>query len=276
MKIKDKVAWVTGGISGIGAATAEALYREGAKLLLTDINDELGLEYVKQFGDDAIYVHADNADYLELEAAAAKAAEKWGHLDLLFNSAGSSYVTHLLFADDEDKQAAIKEWEYGMKVIVDGSFHTARIALNYFLKNEPDENGERGSIIFIASMAADKVYSFFTPPMIDMMAQNLTYSYPYGTGKSAILGLMRDLAVICAPHGVRVNTIKPGYIVTPLTGRQEDGIHGNEVSEMLYPSMQLFPKRGGQPENIATMAIEIFKNNFVNRAAIPVDAGIVG
>lgn len=267
MNLKNRVAWVTGGNSGIGAATVRALVKEGAKVLITARNEERGLAMVKELGEDNVmWVKADNCSREELEVAAAKAVEKWGRMDMLFNSAGGSAGGSQFLTDDPAEIAkGIATMQYCLQLNTMGSYHTAQIAANYMKHNEPDENGERGCIIFVASMAADKVWFWY-----DEKVASTQYSYDYGTSKASILGLSRDLAVTLAHHGIRVNTIKPGYIKTPMT----DALMG--AADYVWPPMQLFPKVGGQPENIATMAIEMYKNPFVNRTQMEVDAGVIG
>ncbi len=267
MELNGKVAWVTGGNSGIGFATAKALIDEGAKVLITGRGiTRNGEEAARELGENAMWVKADNCVRAELENAAAKAVSKWGRMDLLFNSAGGSAGGGKFLSDDPaDKDAIINAMEYTLNLNTMGSFNSAHIAANYMKNNEPDKNGERGGIIFIASMAADKVWFWF-----DERVADTTYSYDYGTAKSSILGLSRDLSVTLAHHGIRVNTIKPGYIKTPMTAALQG------VEKMVWPPMQLFPKVGGEPENIATMAIEIYKNPFINRTEMQVDAGVVG
>lgn len=264
VKLEGKVAWVTGGISGIGSAISKAFHDRGAKLLLTDINEEKGQEFVKQFGSDAIFAKADVTKREELEASAAKAVEKWGHLDILVNCAGIAFVQKFLTDDPEEIKQGIEQWDKGIKVNLYGSYHTAQIAANHMKKNEPNEDGERGNIIFLASMAADKVWFWF-----DERVADTTFNYDYGAAKAGILGLSRDLAVTLSHHGIRVNSIKPGYIKTPLTA-------STGVADQVWPPMQLFPKVGGQPENIASMAVEIVTNPFINRSEMQVDAGVVG
>lgn len=267
MELKGRVAWVTGGNSGIGAATARALVNEGAKVLITALNDERGNAMVAELGaENAMWIKADNTSREELEIAAAAAFKKWGRMDLLFNSAGGSAGGGKFLSDDpKDTETIINSMNYTIALNTMGSFNTAHIAANYMKHNEPDANGERGGIIFIASMAADKIWFWF-----DERVADTTFSYDYGSTKSSILGLSRDLAVTLGHHGIRVNTIKPGYIKTPMTGALQG------VEKMVWPPMQLFPKVGGEPENIATMAIEIYKNPFINRTQMEVDAGIVG
>lgn len=264
MKLENKVAWITGGISGIGGATSKAFHKKGAKLLLTDINVEAGEEYVKQFGDDAIFIKADVTNRDELKAAAQQAVDKWGHLDIMINCAGLAFGGILLSDDEDAIEQSFNNWDKGIKVNLYGSYNTAQIAANFMKNNDPDENGEKGNIIFLASMAADKVWNWF-----DERVASTEFAYDYGAAKAGILGLSRDMAVTLSHHGIRVNSIKPGYIQTPLTAAAG-------VADEVWPPMQLFPKVGGQPENIASMAVEIVRNPFINRAEMQVDAGIVG
>ncbi|MCJ1910028.1 SDR family NAD(P)-dependent oxidoreductase [Planococcus ruber] len=264
MNMENKVAWITGGISGIGGATSLAFHEQGAKLLLTDINEEAGIEYTKQFGDDALFVKADVTNREELKSAAKQAVDKWGHLDIMINCAGRGFGGVFLSDDEDVIEQSFKNWDAGIKVNLYGSYNTAQIAANYMKNNEPDENGEKGNIIFLASMAADKVWNWF-----DERVASTAFAYDYGASKAAILGLNRDLAVTLSHHGIRVNSIKPGYIKTPLTA-------ATGVADEIWAPMQLFPKQGGKPENIASVAVEIVKNPFINRAEMQVDAGIVG
>ena len=267
MDLKGRVAWVTGGNSGIGGAVTRALVAEGAKVLVTALDDEKGKAIVQEVGEEnAMWIKADSTFREELEAAAAKAVEKWGRLDMLFNSAGGGAGGGKFLSDDPaEKEKLLNAMDYTIKLNTMGSFNAAHIAANYMKNNEPDENGERGGIIFVASMAADKVWFWF-----DERVADTNYSYDYGMTKASILGLSRDLAVTLAHHGIRVNTIKPGYIVTPMTCALQG------IEKLVWPPMQLFPKVGGQPENIATMAIEIWKNPFINRTQMEVDGGVVG
>ena len=88
MELKDKVAWVTGGASGLGAATVKLLVEKGAKVMATDINEALGQEFIAPFGDNAIFVRADVADTEDNQHALEVLLNKWGRIDILLNSAG--------------------------------------------------------------------------------------------------------------------------------------------------------------------------------------------
>ncbi|MDO4210732.1 MAG: SDR family oxidoreductase [Bacteroidales bacterium] len=273
MELQGKVAWVTGGATGIGAATSKKLHEEGCKLLVTSRRQDVGDAFVAQFGDDAIFVSADMADIDSLQKAADAAVKKWGRLDLLFNSAGAS-ANGALLADDPEKIVQSNEaWEYVLKVNLGGSYHASRIAARYMVKNEPEGYyGERGAIILVASMAADKVFTPYTPEDLPMMGGEFAWSY--SASKGGILSLSRDLAVNLGQYGIRVNTIKPGLVVTDIALKYDDH---HTFGDALFCPRQIFPRiEGAQPEHVASLAVEMFKNTYINRTAFAVDAGVVG
>ncbi len=274
MELKGKVAWLTGGATGIGAATSKLLHDEGCTLLITSRRQDVGEAFVEQFGDNAIFFSADSADPASLQAAADAAVAKWGHLDLLFNSAGAAPMGNLMADDPDTIEASNQAWDYGLRVNLGGSYHAARIAARYMAKNEPDGYyAERGAIVFVASMAADKVSSLWRPEEINAAYQGW-FNWSYGAGKAGILGLARDLAIQLGQYGIRVNTIKPGLVITDIAAKVDD--HHTQ-GDMIFVPRQLYPNtEGAQPEHIATVALELFKNPYINRAQIPVDAGIVG
>ena len=247
MDLKGKVAWITGGATGIGGATGELLHKEGCKLLITSRRQEVGDAYVAQFGDDAIFVSADNGEPDQLKAAAAAAMDKWGHIDLLVNCAGTSSQGNFLAWDNEEEAAATAAFERGIKINLVGSYHAARIAAHYMMMNEPEgDYGERGAIVLVGSMASDK---------------------------AALLGLNRDLAVFLSPYGIRCNIMKPGLFVTEIAGKYDDR---HTMGDGAFVPDQLFPKgEGGQPEYAASLAVELLRNPFMNREAVAIDAGIV-
>lgn len=267
MDINGKVAWITGGNSGMGAATAKALVEKGAKVLITSrgvTKDENAV--ADTMGDNLLYIKADSTKVEEMEAAVAAAVEKWGRLDILVSAAGNGGTGGVIITDkQEDIDAAIADMDFSYKLNVMGNFNAARIAANYMAKNEAiGKRGERGVIIFIASMAADKIW--MAPPE---GAPPTYFGYGYGMAKAALLGITRDLAYRLADYNIRVNAIKPGWFITPLTPFSE------ELEKAGNPT-QLFPKYGGKPEEVAHLAIAMIENAFINRAAYAIDAGVIG
>jgi len=266
MEIQGSVAWITGGISGIGAACAEELHKNGAKLILSSRRLEEGLEFAKRFGDDAIFAQADVKNYRELDAAVTTGIEKFGKLDFLINCAGCSGFESIFVDDVEDAESSHEMFDEVVRTNLYGTYYAAQAAASRMKDNKPNAQGERGNIIFIASMASDKVFNFFDERVEEMFSNN--YAFAYGASKAGILGLSRDIAIVLAPYGIRVNTIKPGYFETPMTD--------NPVTADIYLPMQLFPKVGGNPAAISTLAAEIIRNVSLNRAEFAIDAGIVG
>ena len=272
MDLKGKVAWITGGATGIGGATGELLHKEGCKLLITSRRQEVGDAYVAQFGDDAIFVSADNGEPDQLKAAAAAAMDKWGHIDLLVNCAGTSSQGNFLAWDNEEEVAATAAFERGIKINLVGSYHAARIAAHYMMMNEPEgDYGERGAIVLVGSMASDKVFIPYQAEILKAVAAG--YDFGYGSSKAALLGLNRDLAVFLSPYGIRCNIMKPGLFVTEIAGKYDDR---HTMGDGAFVPDQLFPKgEGGQPEYAASLAVELLRNPFMNREAVAIDAGIV-
>jgi NAD(P)-dependent dehydrogenase (short-subunit alcohol dehydrogenase family) len=262
MNVKDRVAWITGGASGIGAATAKRLVEHGCKVMITDINVPLGEEVAEKLGENCLFVKADNTIFEELEAASKVLIDKWGRLDISVNSAGRGDINDFHVTEPPTvKQREI--YEYIIKLNLIGSYDVGRISAYHMSKNEPNENGERGVIIFISSMAGDKIWWLFREGM-----GTEQHTMGYGSSKAGVLGLTRDMAVAGSTLGIRVNCIQPGYIKTPLTDFPE--------AKMVWPPMQLFPKDGGEPDNIASTIQHVVENYYINRANIRIDAGVVG
>ena len=267
MDINGKVAWITGGNSGMGAATAKALIEKGAKVLITSrgvTQDENAV--AGKLGENLMYIKADSTKVEELEAAAAAAVEKWGRLDILVSCAGNGGTGGVFITDKQEEiDMTIADMEFSYKLNVMGNFNAARIAANYMVKNEPyGPRNERGCIIIVASMAADKIWMTVPPGFPPTY-----YGYGYGMAKAALLGVVRDIAYSLQDYNIRVNAIKPGWFITPLTPFSE------ELEKTGNPT-QLFPKYGGKPEEIAHLAVCMIENAFINRAAYAIDAGVIG
>lgn len=280
MEIKNNVIWVTGGCSGIGLASTKAYLAKGAKVLVTDLNADAGSELEKEYEGSLLFRKADIQNTNELKAALQAAMEKWGKLNALLACAGGSHATWLIpmaptvesFIDEDDKldwqysgdePGSLEDFTADVMLNLVGNFDVARLAAWEMMKNEPNEYGERGSIIFISSNAAKRRHS-------------PGFNCGYSSAKAGLLGLAKEMAVNLAPAGIRVNNILPAYIETPLT--INDMIPEVVQKDLLSHRFgsQIFPiDRGGKPENIASMAVELVENWFINNAVMEVTGGAV-
>ena len=265
MEIKDKVIWVTGGNSGMGEACSRLFVEKGAKVLMTARREEQGKALAEELGENAMFVKADSKVYDELKAAADAAVEKWGTLNFLVSAAGGSEAGGLFVTEDEEQLAQLfKDMRHGLDLNLWGNFYAAQIAASYMVKNEPeDPYGARGAITFIASMAADKIWQGHTG------MPETWYPYGYGTSKAGLLGLTRDLAYRLGEAGIRVNAIKPGYVLTPMQTPEL-----RAAADQAVHIFQNFPKAGGTAEQMASLCLEIFNNDFINNTSIAIDGGV--
>jgi NAD(P)-dependent dehydrogenase (short-subunit alcohol dehydrogenase family) len=254
MDVKGKVVWVTGGTSGLGKATAEVFYEEGAKVVISGRNVEAGEAIAGSFGENGLFVKADSVVTAELEAAIAKIIETWGKIDILVNAAGISGIAALL---TEAGPGPIDSFRDVIDINLVASYDVSRLVAWEMTKNEPDENGERGVIILISSVAADKIAT--------------GKSQAYAASKAGILGMVKEGSVELAPHGIRIVGVQPGIFTTPLIDKP-----GYEPIRELFVSRQTFPKREGDPRLIGELCLHIAKNWFLNRTCISCDAGYIG
>jgi 3-hydroxyacyl-CoA dehydrogenase/3-hydroxy-2-methylbutyryl-CoA dehydrogenase len=251
MKISEKVAVVTGGASGIGLAVTRAFLEKGGRVAIFDLNDDAGQRSAKEFGASVIFAHVNVAEESSVAAGIAKAMAAFGAIHACVNCAGVGSA-HKTFG--KDGPFPLAAWNRTIAVNLTGTFNAARLCAEQIARNEPlDANGGRGVIINIASAAA-----------FDGQIGQVAYSASKGGIVALTLPMARDLSGI----GIRVNTIAPGLIDTPLLGALPA-----EVLDALGKSV-LYPKRLGRPEEIAQMAISLIENDYMNGECIRVDGGI--
>jgi NAD(P)-dependent dehydrogenase (short-subunit alcohol dehydrogenase family) len=253
MDISGASAIVTGGASGIGAASARLLAKRGAKVVVADLQEDKGQELAKEIGGAFCKVDVTNTDDI---INAVEMAKSMGPLRVLVNSAGIGWAQRTVGKDGSyDSAANLDVFKKVIAINLIGSFDCIRIAATAMSVTEPLEHGERGAIVNIASVAA-----------FDGQIGQASYSASKGGVVGMTLPIARDLAAI----GVRVNTVAPGLIDTPIYG---DG----ENSEAFKANLQkgvLFPQRLGAPEELASMVIECITNSYMNAESIRVDGGI--
>ena len=244
MKLKGKVAIVTGSTSGMGRATALLFAREGAKVVVTGRNEERAKEVVdeiKSEGHEATYVIVDMVDLDSVKKIADVAVDTYGTVDILFNNAGLLSVTPLT-------QLTMKEWHDVMNVNL-----TAPLYLTQLVAPIMKEKGH-GIIINTSSVAGAHAHH-------GMAA--------YVTSKHALSGLTKSMAWELGPE-IRVNAILPGAIMTAMV----DSVGGEAAVKHLVDGAPL--KKAGQPEEIASVALFLSteESSFITGQLLRVDGGI--
>jgi NAD(P)-dependent dehydrogenase (short-subunit alcohol dehydrogenase family) len=253
MDITDASTIVTGGASGIGAAVVRLLAGRGAKVVVADLQEDKGKELATEIGGAFARVDVTNTDDI---VAAVEMAKSIAPLRVLVNSAGIGWAQRTVGKDGSyDSAANLDAFRKVIEINLIGSFDCIRIAGTAMSTTEPLECGERGVIVNIASVAA-----------FDGQIGQAAYSASKGGIVGMTLPVARDLAAV----GIRVNTVAPGLINTPIYG-------SGEASDQFKANLQkgvLFPQRLGHPEELASVVLECVTNSYVNAETIRVDGGI--
>ncbi len=255
MKIDSSIsAVVTGGASGLGRATAEALAAAGVKVAIFDINDALGEEVAASIG--GLFVHVDITDEQSVLDGYAKARAAHGQERVCVHCAMTSRRGKTLAYDKETgsfRRTPTEDYAYGVAGILTASYRIGSIAAEGMATLSEMEDGERGAIIFTASVAAQDA----------QIGQVI-----YGSAKAGVNGLVLPMARDLMDLGIRVNSIMPGVFGTPLLGNMNP-----KVKESLEASVP-FPKRLGKAEEYASLAMEMVRNNYFNGQAVRLDGAI--
>ncbi|MFM8688892.1 MAG: SDR family NAD(P)-dependent oxidoreductase [Acidimicrobiaceae bacterium] len=243
MDIKGVSAIVTGGASGIGAAVARMLAARGAKVVVADLQEEKGNALAKEIAGAFCKVDVTNTQDI---INATEMAKSMGPVRVLVNSAGIGWAQRTVGKDGTYESAAnLDAFKKVIAINLVGSFDCIRIVGTAMSTTEPLANGERGAIVNIASVAA-----------YDGQIGQASYSASKGGVVGMTLPIARDLSAI----GVRVNTVAPGLIDTPIYGQ-------GEASENFKANLEkgvLFPHRLGSPEELASMFVECITNIYMN------------
>ena len=253
MELSGSSAVVTGGASGIGAAAARQLAARGAKVVVADLQEDAGNTVADQIGGAFCKVDVTNTDDI---INAVEMATSMGPLKALVNAAGIGWAQRTVGKDGSyDSAANLEAFQRVSNINLIGTFDCIRLGATAMSRNEPDEFGERGAICNLASVAA-----------FDGQIGQASYSASKGGVVGMTLPIARDLAAV----GVRVNTVAPGLIDTPIYGE-------GEASDQFKANLQrgvLFPQRLGSPDELASMVVECITNSYMNAETIRVDGGI--
>jgi len=241
---------VTGGASGLGAATARMLVQAGGKVILADVNDAQGNELAKELGANARFVRTDVTDEASAKAAVAAAQSAFGGLHGLINCAGIAIGERIV---GKEAPHALASFVRTININLIGSFNLTRLAADVMSRNAPNVAGERGVIVYTASVAA-----------FDGQIGQAAYS----ASKAGLVGMTLPIARELARHGIRVMTIAPGLFETPMMAGMSA-----EVQESLG-RMVPFPPRLGRPAEYASLVGEIIRNEMLNGETIRLDGAI--
>jgi NAD(P)-dependent dehydrogenase (short-subunit alcohol dehydrogenase family) len=253
MDINGASAIVTGGASGIGAATARLLASKGAKVVIADLQADKGEALAKEIGGAFCKVDVTKTEDI---INAIEMAKDMGPLRVLVNSAGIGWAQRTVGKDGSyDSAASLDAYKKVIAINLVGTFDCIRLAATAMSTTEPLNDGERGAIVNIASVAA-----------FDGQIGQAAYSSSKGGVVGMTLPIARDLAAI----GVRVNTVAPGLINTPIYGEGE----GSEQFKEKLQTGVLFPNRLGYGTELASMVVECVTNSYMNAETIRVDGGI--
>ncbi len=251
MQIQNKTAIVTGGASGLGEATAKHYIGLGAKVAIFDMNDQRGGELAAELGDNAVYLNVNVTSAASVENAIEATLSQFGAIHIVNNFAGIGSATKTIAKDGPGDYEAFKRV---IDVNLNGTFNVCRVAAFEMAKNEPvNDSGCRGVIINTASVAAFE-------GQIGQAA--------YSASKGAIVGMTLTMARDLARNGIRVNTIAPGLIHTPLFESLPDEVYTSLEGQVL------FPQRLGRPEEIAHVSQMLVENDYMNGETVRMDGGI--
>ena len=250
MQFENSTFIVTGGASGLGAATVRRFHARGANVVIADLNAEMGEALAAELGSRAVFQRTDVSAEADAEACVAKAVSSFGSLQGLINCAGIGIAEKVLNKDGPQKLA---NFARVININLVGTFNMIRLAAEAMSKGEPNTAGERGVIVNTASVAA-------WDGQIGQPA--------YAASKAGIVGMTLPIARELARFGIRVCTIAPGLFYTPMMESLPP-----EVQESLGKSVP-FPPRLGRPDEFAQLAAQIVENEMLNGESIRLDGAL--
>jgi NAD(P)-dependent dehydrogenase (short-subunit alcohol dehydrogenase family) len=248
MNLTGTSAIVTGGASGLGGATAEALSKEGAKIAIWDLQEDKGAAHAEKIS--GVFCKVDVSSEESVADAIAKSVDANGAPSILVNCAGIATAEKTV---GKNGVHALDNFKRVLNVNLIGTFNCIRLVAAEMEKNDPQADGERGVIINTASVAA-----------FDGQIGQAAYS----ASKAGVAGMTLPIARDLMSIGVRVNTIAPGIFWTPMMAGMDQ-----KVQDALA-AMVPFPKRLGAPEEYASLAVEICRNSYMNGETIRLDGAI--
>ncbi|SCU75791.1 3-hydroxyacyl-CoA dehydrogenase type-2 [Cupriavidus necator] len=250
MQIQDRAFIVTGSGSGLGAATARRLVAAGGRVLLADLNSDAGEALAAELGSNARFARTDVADAASAESAVANCRSAFGVVHGLINCAGVAPSEKVIGREGPHR---LESFARTVQINLIGSFNMLRLAAAAMIQSEPDAGGERGVVVNTASVAA-------YDGQIGQAA--------YAASKGGVVAMTLPIARELARHGIRIMTIAPGIMETPMIKAMP-----TEVQDALG-RMVPFPPRLGQPDEFARLVAHIIDNSYLNGEVIRLDGAI--
>lgn len=250
MQVKDNVFFISGGASGLGAATARLLASDGGKIVIADLNADAGGKLVEELGDNAAFVECDVTNADAVQVAVDTALSKFGTIHGGISCAGTGAAMRTISKSGPHDITAFTKI---IEINLIGTFNVIRLTANVMATNEPGEDGDRGVLINTASVAA-----------FDGQIGQAAYS----ASKGGIVGMTLPIARDLAGLAIRCVTIAPGLFNTPLLAALP------EDRKAALGATVPYPKRLGYPEEFASLARQIVTNNMLNGETIRLDGAI--
>jgi len=250
MEIYERTGLVTGGASGLGAAVVNMLYQAGGKVVIADVQEERGREYAASLGERAAFVRMDVTDEGSVARGIEAAQKHFGGLHFCINAAGSGWSERTVTKNGPHN---LSTFEQLIRLNLVGTFLCAAYAAFAMSRNNPDENGERGVIVNVASTAA-----------FDGQIGQVAYAASKGGVVGMTLPMARDLAGL----GIRCVTIAPGVFDTPLLSMLPSEKR-DSLGEMVP-----FPRRLGRPREFALLVEQAIRNPYLNGEVIRLDGAL--
>jgi NAD(P)-dependent dehydrogenase (short-subunit alcohol dehydrogenase family) len=249
VEIAGRTVLVTGGGSGLGAATARMVVEHGGSVVVADVDTERGERVAAELGERARFVPTDVTDEASVGAAVAAALELGGP-HVAVSCAGIAPAERVL---GRDGPHSLARFVAAIQVNLVGTFNVTRLAAQAMAANEPGEDGERGVIVNTASVAA-----------FDGQIGQAAYS----ASKAGVAGMTLPIARELARHGIRVMAIAPGTFDTPMLAAMSDQVRASLGAQVPFPS------RLGRPTEYAALVRHIVENRMLNGETIRLDGAI--
>lgn len=250
--IKGLVALVTGGASGLGEATARRLIRDGASVVICDLQSSNGSHVAEELGEKCAFSPADVTSEADVQSALRLVASKFQKLDVVVNCAGIG-IAKKTYDAKKDSVHPLEDFDKTLMVNTVGTFNVIRLAVGLMGRNRPDEDGQKGVIINTASVAA---------------FEGQRGQVAYAASKGGIVGMTLPLARDLECQGIRCCAIAPGLFETPMLQKLPEKVR-TQLAETVP-----FPKRLGRPDEYAHLVQSLIRNPYMNGCVIRLDGAL--